>query len=169
MLKCIPSQSDHLGMMINGRVKYLSHRTSYWAAAAMWVAVTPSVIAARTPWKKQKKKTGEELSWVSSASYFSCDFFFFFFCVLLSSLLFEKPAAAQRKRFPGKPTHTKMQVQGREDERRTLWAYGTTREIVVCQWLLSQLIIELGKRSIVPVRWSHFQLAAYWDSNLWQY
>ena len=79
MLKCIPSQSDHLGMMINGRVKYLSHRTSYWAAAAMWVAVTPSVIAARTPWKKQKKKTGEELSWVSSASYFSCDFFFFFF------------------------------------------------------------------------------------------
>ena len=56
MLKCIPSQSDHLGMMINGRVKYLSHRTSYWAAAVMWVAVTTSVIAARTPRQEKKHK-----------------------------------------------------------------------------------------------------------------
>ena len=127
MLKCIPSQSDHLGMMINGRVKYLSHRTSYWAAAVMWVAVTTSVIAARTPRQEKKHKRS------SRESVQPLIFLVIFFWVLLSSLLFEKPAAAQRKRFPGKPTHTKMQVQGREDERHTLWAYGTTREIVVCQ------------------------------------
>lgn len=85
MLKCIPSQSDHLGMMINGRVKYLSHRTSYWAAAVMWVAVTPSVIAARTPRKKKKQERSSRES-VRPLIFLVIFFFFFVFFCLRSSL-----------------------------------------------------------------------------------
>lgn len=92
----------------------------------------------------------------------------FFMCVCVFIPLWTASCGAAEA-ISGKRHTWRIQVQGREDEPLTLWACGTACEIVVCQWLLSQLIIEFGMRSIVPERWSRFQLAAYWDTNLWQY
>lgn len=160
-------------MMINESVKYFSHSHVLLGSCSKVGRSCQEVRPGPRPGSRSHTPRQEGSSWVNFFSFFffllllppSSSSFFFFFC----SCVFEKPAAVRGGSHSWEPAHIKIQVQGREDERRTLWACGTTHQIVVCQWLLSQLITELGKRSIVPVRWSHFQLAAYWDSNLWQY
>lgn len=85
-LKCIPSQSDHLGMMINESVKRSSRSTSHWASAVMWVmAVTLGRYCDHgyTSWNR------------GSCELILCLIFF----ALVSPVLFEKPAAVQRKCF----------------------------------------------------------------------
>lgn len=147
--------------MINESVEHFSHSTSCWSAAVMWVTAVGkyAAITLQPPlWScLHTLKQGTS----------SCRLILLICCFYVLSSL--KSQLQCSKSDSWEPAHIKIQVQGREGEWLTLWACGTTCETVVCQWLLSQLIIELGKRSIVPVRWSHFQLAAYWDSNLWQY
>lgn len=169
-LKCTPSPSDHLEMMINESVRYFSHSALYCPALLMWVTNCRGGIVHRSsnPGRLLRScfahhKTGVEVMLVVL---FFLSFFFFVWWSLHSSFKSQLHCGGRQC---WETAHIKIQVQGREDEPSSSWACRTTCEIVVWQWLLSQLIIELGKRSIVPVRWSNFQLAAYWDSNLWQY